>query len=131
MAIDKIIPVRIDRSADFKRIPSTSMVDALNVLITENEGLGVDYGIHSSGSVTSDGGGLDGGNLGVLKSVPGNVAMAYEREVDAIEPGHAKIIGSVTDTKLKILYFFVWHEMQSEHGVWAYDPQHKLPNSTL
>ena len=112
MAIDKIIPVRIDRSADFKRIPSTSMVDALNVLITENEGLGVDYGIHSSGSVTSDGGGLDGGNLGVLKSVPGNVAMTYETEVDAIEPGHAKIIGSVTDTKLKILYFFVWHEMQ-------------------
>ena len=44
MAIDKIIPVRIDRSADFKRIPSTSMVDALNVLITENEGLGIDYG---------------------------------------------------------------------------------------
>jgi hypothetical protein len=130
MSIDKIIPVRIDRSADFKRIPSTSMVDALNVLITENEGLGVDYGIHSSGSATAEGGGLDGGNLGVMKSVPGNVGMKYEKETDAFEPGHAKIIGSVTDTKLKILYFFVWHEQEDEHGVWAYDPQHKLPNST-
>jgi len=116
MAIDKITPTRLDRSSDFKLIPSTSMVDALNLIVTEDE----------SGS-----GGDNVGDLGVLKNVKGNSAIQFHLDLDAILPGEAKIIGSVTDSKLKIVYFFVWHEKPNEHGVWAYDPYGKLPGETF
>ena len=111
MAIDKIIPIRLDKSSDFKLVPTTSMVDALNMLITENESSG------DNGST---------GNLGVLKNIKGNNPLIY---IDGHSPaeGDAKIIGSVTDTKLKIIYFFVWHTIASEHGVYAYDQMGKLP----
>ena len=111
MAIDKIIPIRLDKSSDFRLVPTTSMVDALNMLITENE---------SSGDATTT------GNLGVLKNIKGNEEITYLAGHGVAE-GNAKIIGSVTDTKLKIIYFFVWHELLSEHGVYAYDQLGKLP----
>tara|TARA_R110002020_G_scaffold208552_2_gene414382 strand:+ start:571 stop:7656 length:7086 start_codon:yes stop_codon:yes gene_type:complete len=117
MAIDKITPLRLDKTSDFKIIPETSMVDALNMLISEDAAFG--------GSVDSS---SESGDLGVLKNVKGNTNTLPAYASDAIAAGNAKIIGSVTDTKLKILYFFVWHEIASEHGVWAYDPMGKLPN---
>ena len=91
MAIDKIIPIRLDKSSDFKLVPKTSMVDALNMLITENE---------SSGEANET------GNLGVLKNIKGNAEISYLSSAHAIGTGDSKIIGSVTDTKLKIIYFF-------------------------
>ena len=57
MAIDKITPNRLDKSSDFKLIPKTSMVDALNMIITEEN---------------SSGNGDNVGDLGVLKNVKGN-----------------------------------------------------------
>jgi len=114
MAIDKIIPIRLDKSSDFKLVPTTSMVDALNMLITENE---------SSGEANET------GNLGVLKNIKGNDKISYLDSTHAIGVGDAKIIGSVTDTKLKIVYFFVWHTNVLEHGVYAYDQMGKLPIS--
>ena len=92
MAINKIIPVRLDKSSDFKRIPSTSMVDALNMIVTEDDSLGISDNV---------------GDLGVIKNVKGNTAMQYLSEADAPAPGEAKIIGSVTDSKLKIVYVFL------------------------
>ena len=112
MAIDKIIPIRLDKSSDFKLVPKTSMVDALNMLITENE---------SSGEANET------GNLGVLKNIKGNAEIGYLSSAHAIAAGDSKIIGSVTDTKLKIIYFFVWHTNALEHGVYAYDQMGKLP----
>ena len=114
MAIDKIIPIRLDKSSDFKLVPKTSMVDALNMLITENE---------SSGEANET------GNLGVLKNIKGNAEISYLNATHAIAAGDSKIIGSVTDTKLKIIYFFVWHTNALEHGVYAYDQMGKLPIS--
>ena len=114
MAIDKIIPIRLDKSSDFKLVPKTSMVDALNMLITENE---------SSGEANET------GNLGVLKNIKGNAEISYLNATHAIDTGDSKIIGSVTDTKLKIIYFFVWHTNALEHGVYAYDQMGKLPIS--
>ena len=114
MAIDKIIPIRLDKSSDFKLVPKTSMVDALNMLITENE---------SSGEANET------GNLGVLKNIKGNAEISYLSSAHAIGTGDSKIIGSVTDTKLKIIYFFVWHTNALEHGVYAYDQMGKLPIS--
>ena len=90
MAIDKITPIRLDKSSDYKLVPKTSMVDALNMLITEDD---------------SDGGDGTTGNLGVLKNLKGNEVIEYATG-NAIGAGNAKIIGSVTDTKLKIIYFF-------------------------
>ena len=95
MAIDKITPNRLDRSSDFKLIPKTSMVDALNMIVTED-----------SANTPGD----NVGDLGVLKNVKGNSAMTFASPADVIASGEAKIIGSVTDTKLKIVYFFVWHD---------------------
>ena len=112
MAINKIIPVRLDKSSDFKRIPSTSMVDALNMIVTEDDSLGISDNV---------------GDLGVIKNVKGNTAMQYLSAEDEPAPGEAKIIGSVTDSKLKIVYFFLWHDKANNHGVWAYDPYGKLP----
>ena len=112
MAINKITPKRLDRSSDFKLIPPGSMVDALNMLITEDETGGDDDTI---------------GDAGVLKNIRGNSNMLFAGASDVIAEGEVKIIGSVTDKKLKIVYFFLWHQTPSEHGVWAYDPFGKLP----
>ena len=80
MAINKIIPVRLDKSSDFKRIPPTSMVDALNMIVTEDDSLGISDNV---------------GDLGVIKNVKGNTAMQYLSAEDEPAPGEAKIIGSV------------------------------------
>ena len=40
MAIDKITPHRLDKTSDFKVVPKTSMVDALNILISEDAAFG-------------------------------------------------------------------------------------------
>lgn len=111
MAIDKITPIRLDKSSDYKLVPKTSMVDALNMLITEDE---------------SDGGDVTTGNLGVLKNLKGNQVIEYVSG-NGVGGENAKIIGSVTDTKLKIVYFFVWSNNINEHGVYAYDQLGKLP----
>ena len=111
MAIDKITPIRLDKSSDYKLVPKTSMVDALNMLITEDE---------------SDGGDVTTGNLGVLKNLKGNQVIEYVSG-NGVGGENAKIIGSVTDTKLKIVYFFVWRDNINEHGVYAYDQLGKLP----
>ena len=87
MAIDKITPNRLDRSSDFKLIPKTSMVDALNMIVTED-----------SANTTGD----NIGDLGVLKNVKGNsytflygmmplMSMAYglmTQEVNYLVEGH-------------------------------------------
>ena len=114
MAIDKITPIRLDKSSDYKLVPKTSMVDALNMLITEDD---------------SDGGDGTTGNLGVLKNLKGNEVIEYATG-NGIGSGNAKIIGSVTDTKLKIVYFFVWSDNINEHGVYAYDQLGKLPGAS-
>ena len=86
----------------------------------------LELGLSFGGSVNNSD---EGGDLGVLKNVKGNVGLPPATLPDAMFEGNTKIIGSVTDTKLKILYFFVWHEVASEHGVWAYDPMGKLPGA--
>ena len=69
MAINKITPKRLDRSSDFKLIPPGSMVDALNMLITEDETGGDDDTI---------------GDAGVLKNIRGNSNMLFAGASDVI-----------------------------------------------
>ena len=110
--IDKITPRGLDKSSDHKLVSKTSMIDALNLYIAD------DY-INEEG------------NAGLLKSIRGNVALEYGTEADRPQNGnaHVKVIGSVTDTKTKIVYMFVWSQFLNDHGVWAYDPFGKLPTS--
>ena len=111
--IDKITPRALDKSSDYRLVPKTSMIDALNVYITD------------------DGAGAEG-NVGTLKNVRGNSSVDYATEADypsASEDSVLKVIGSVTDSKTKICYFFVWSQTASDHGIWAYDKYGKLPIS--
>jgi hypothetical protein len=111
--IDKITPRALDKSSDSKLVPKTSMVDALNIFITDDN--------------------VDGeGNVGVLKNIKGNKSVDYAQETDRPSDVSAqiKVIGSVTDSKTQICYFFVWSQEAKDHGVYAYDKRGKLPLST-
>ena len=112
--IDKITPRALDKSSDYRLVPKTSMIDALNVYITD------------------DGDSAEG-NVGTLKNVRGNESVDYATPDDyptASEDAVLKVIGSVTDSKTKICYFFVWSQVSEDHGIWAYDKYGKLPIST-
>ena len=101
--IDKITPRALDKSSDSKLVPKTSMVDALNIFITDDN--------------------VDGeGNVGVLKNIKGNKSVDYAQETDRPSDVSAqiKVIGSVTDSKTQICYFFVWSQEAKDHGVYAY-----------
>ena len=110
--IDKITPRALDKSSDYKLVPKTSMIDALNMFITDD-------------NVNEE------GNAGVLKNIKGNRNIMYASLQDRPQYASAalKVIGSVTDTKTQICYFFVWSQEPADHGVWAYDKYGKLPIS--
>ena len=110
MAINKITPRALDKATDHKLVPATAFIDAVNVVYTEDESNGGD----------------DGGDAGVIKNLRGNTAISYHTTKDVIADGDFKIIGTTVDHKLKLVYFFVYHEILSEQGVWVYDPYGKL-----
>jgi hypothetical protein len=114
--IDKIVPRKLDTSVDLKLTPKDSMIDALNVSITDS---------YSSGAEGA-------GDIGVLKNIPGNTATFPYNSFDAIfGDSNYQVIGSVADLKSKIIYFFVWSNEVARQGIYAYDPQGRLPkNST-
>ena len=114
--IDKIVPRKLDTSVDLKLTPKDAMIDALNVSISDS---------HYSGAEGA-------GDIGVLKNIPGNTATSPYNSFDAIfGDTDYQVIGSVADLKTKIIYFFVWSNIVARQGVYAYDPQGRLPkNST-
>ena len=110
MAINKVTPRALDKSTDYKLVPSTAFIDALNVVVNEDES--------SQGD--------DGGDSGVIKNLRGNTALRFHTKKDVIANGDYKVVGSVTDEKMKLIYFFVYHEDIKEQGVWVYDPYGNL-----
>jgi len=114
--IDKIVPRKLDTSVDLKLTPKNSMIDALNVSVTDS---------YSSGAEGA-------GDIGVLKNIPGNTATSPYNSFDAIfGDTNYQVIGSVADLKTKIIYFFIWSNIVARQGIYAYDPQGRLPkNST-
>jgi len=110
MAINKITPRALDKSSDYKVVPATAFIDAVNVVFGEDS------------SNNND----ESGDAGVIKNLLGNTALSYHTAKDAIATGDFKIIGTTTDHKLKLIYFFVYHEDLNEQGVWVYDPYGKL-----
>lgn len=117
MAINKITPRSLDKSTDYKLVPSTALVDAVNVV----------YGDSAS---SEDG----GGDAGVIKNLKGNslveFATGFEAGAQALNgidgpatfSGDQKVIGTVVDDKLKVAFFFVYHEDPSRHSIEMYDP---------
>ena len=110
MAINKITPRALDKSSDYKLVPSTAFIDAVNVVMADEEA-----GFDS-----------EGGSSGVIKNLRGTTALTYHTSKDIIADGAFKIIGSTTDHKMKLIYFFVYHEDLNEQGVWVYDPYGRL-----
>jgi hypothetical protein len=115
--IDKIIPQRLDSSLDLKLTPKNAMIDALNVSFTESSSIGEE----STGSV------------GVIKNPLGNQAALPYNGFDTIpvfgNPKTHQVIGSVTDIKTKIIYYFVYCSDKNEDSIYAYDPLGRLPQS--
>jgi len=102
MPIDKITPRQLDADSDGKLISKTSMLDALNLYMGED----------------------DNGNKGVLKNIKGNASVTTSIDF----PLNHRVIGSTTDVRTGICYLFVFSEDPSYHSVWAYDPEGKLAN---
>jgi hypothetical protein len=105
MAINKITPRALDKATDYKLVPSTAFIDAVNVSLTEDE------------SNEGD----DGGDRGVIKNVKGNTSIRFYRQDDVIADGDYKVIGTTVDRKLKLVYIYVYHSILAEQGVWVYD----------
>lgn len=111
--INKIVPQKLDSSLDLKVTKPDTMIDALNISIS------------NSLSSESD----SSGDVGVLKNVLGNVATTFGNpDIDALLPNnYYQVIGSVTDVKTKVVYFFVYSDRISQHAIYAYDPMGRLP----
>ncbi len=120
MAIDKVTPQKLNSSVDARYRPSTDMADALNITFGDDHSA-------SEGNVTSDLGhhATTGGDLGVLKPTSGNLAVE-----GSVFTAQSKVIGSVTDDVLGIIFFFVWAASSDTMGVWAYDKDGVLPGSS-
>lgn len=109
MAINKITPRGLDKSTDQRLVPATAFIDAVNAVI-EDSGLNGD------------------GNAGVIKNANSNEQVVTHTTLDAVgtTEDDVKIIGSVVDHKLKLVYLFVKNSNEQENGVWVYDPYGKL-----
>jgi len=106
MAVDKRIPRILNSDADSKIINKVSMLDALNLYSgPDNEGI--------SGGKKNDSGD------GVLKNIRGTEEVSIHPGEDL--PGDCRVIGSVEDVKNNVTYFFVYSNIASNQGVWAYD----------
>ena len=109
--IEKITPRALDKSSDPKLVSNTSMIDALNVFISED---------------TID----EHGYQGSIKNVKGNNLLdyAYEDDIPLNKTAAFKAIGSVTDPVTGLCYVFMWSEDLRDHGIWVYDKDGKLPH---
>ena len=106
--ISKNTPRQLDKSTDYRLMAPTSMVDALNVLISDNTNTN-----------------SEGGDSGVLKNIKGTVLVANNSISDDVY----RVLGATTDTKLKLVYLYVWSSTAANQGVYVYDPDGKLPSS--
>lgn len=100
--IAKNTPRQLDKSSDYRLIPSTAMVDALNLSITES----VDTGESQSG------------DLGVLKNILGT-EPSISISVDAGETREVefKPVGACVDERLGLAAVFVWSSIPKYHTV--------------
>jgi hypothetical protein len=99
--IDKLQPRKLDKDSDYKLVQKTSMIDALNVHISE---------------ATSG----DQGNSGVIKPIRGTQALSFT-DGTVMTSTDIRVLGSTVDDLTGVLYFYVWADVPEEQGVYAYD----------
>lgn len=109
--IDKILPRILNSSKDNRIKKNTEMNDALNVVVTDD---------YNDLNATTE-----GGNMGVIKPAKGNEAINVSGPLadlwDTDEAYDRRVLGSVSDPKAGVVYFFVYSENSSEMGVYAFD----------
>ena len=89
--IDKIVPRKLSSSKDARVQGKDEMLDAINVTVNDSFG---DFG---DGEATGD--------AGVIKPAKGNEPVIVAS--DFFEPETTKrVLGSVSDTRNNIIYFF-------------------------
>ena len=112
--IEKLFPRILSSSKDARAQEATEFVDALNIQIGE------DYVI---GNYANEGGvDIDTGNFGVIKPVKGNEQTLFGTDTSSLTSESTKrIIGSVSDTRNNVVYFFVFSQDVTEQGVYAVD----------
>lgn len=112
--INKVTPRKLNPSLDSRLRKKDEMLDALNVEIkSDNDG--------------------DSGDVGVLKPIKGMSAL--EASLLATPGSYPngvgrRVIGSVTDNKNDIIFYFLFSEDADEQGVYAYDPNGVLSNAS-
>ena len=120
MAVNKVFPRVLSKSKDTRVRKKTEMSDALNVRASESLDAfkkGLDEGGDAGNEISNS------GNMGVVKPVLGNTIIGVEGSGDGIVDAQSQysIIGSVTDEAKGVVYFFMWHQNPSKHGVLMYD----------
>ena len=122
--IDKIFPRLLSSAKDARIQSSEEMMDALNVNVSD--GFGGDF--VNDNTSESEG----SGDAGVIKPALGNIDARPLQDTFSTLRASRRIIGSVSDTRNNIVYFFVFSTEISEHGVYAVDQYGKYftPNET-
>lgn len=105
--IEKLLPRVLNSSSDNRLKKKTEMNDAYNIVVTE------DFDDFNGSTST--------GNEGVLKPVKGNAPQAAIPENTFNTDDRRRVLGSVSDARTGVVYFFVFSELAGEHGVYAYD----------
>ena len=119
--IEKLLPRVLNSSSDNRMKKKTEMNDAYNVVVTE------DFNDFDEAT--------DTGNEGVLKPVKGNVAQDRFPPIDEdsglglfFSDVDRRVLGSVSDARTGVVYFFVFSENAQEMGVYAYDTTNYFGN---
>lgn len=105
--IDKRVPRVLNSSSDHRIKKKQEFNDALNIRVSE------DYGTFG------DGVGDDTGNAGVIKPVEGNAPFAPNGEFTDV--GTTRVVGTVSDHRAGVVYFFVSSSDPDHVGVYAAD----------
>lgn len=111
--IDKRAPRKLNSSKDNRIRQKDEFNDALNISITDDYG---DIGGTNAAATT------DSGDAGVIRPALGNSAINLQGLFDDASTTR-RCIGSVSDTRTGLVFFFVASDSIQEMGVYAIDTQ--------
>ena len=97
--LSKLFPRKINHSADSKSRGKDDMSDAQNISISGDKE----------------------GDEGVIKPIKSNISIPSDSSLFS-EGGDKTVLGKVSDSKYNVVYFFVYSSIDSDCGVYAYDP---------
>tara|TARA_R110002012_G_scaffold136907_3_gene291286 strand:+ start:820 stop:6813 length:5994 start_codon:yes stop_codon:yes gene_type:complete len=125
--IDKVTPQSLNQDSDSRVRPSNQMIDALNLVFEDS---------FKNAPMTAGGANNDfSGDYAAIKPLPSNRDIEDILDLDdnyfVDDDTRIRVIGSVTDDVLSVIYFFVWSDDVEQMGVWAWDRDAVLPGNNL